>query len=65
MIGSNRLAGLINNAGIVVSGPLLHLRPSEYRRQLEANMIGPLMVTQAFAPCSAQTTRERVQRAES
>ncbi len=50
MIGSNRLAGLINNAGIVVSGPLLHLRPSEYRRQLEANMIGPLMVTQAFAP---------------
>jgi len=50
MIGSNRLAGLINNAGIVVSGPLLYLRPSEYRRQLEANMIGPLMVTQAFAP---------------
>jgi NAD(P)-dependent dehydrogenase (short-subunit alcohol dehydrogenase family) len=50
MIGSNRLAGLVNNAGIVVSGPLLHLRPSEYRRQLEANMIGPLMVTQAFAP---------------
>jgi hypothetical protein len=50
MIGSNRLTGLVNNAGIVVSGPLLHLRPSEYRRQLEANMIGPLMVTQAFAP---------------
>ncbi len=50
MIGSNRLAGLVNNAGIVVSGPLLHLRPSEYSRQLEANMIGPLMVTQAFAP---------------
>jgi hypothetical protein len=50
MIGSTRLTGLVNNAGIVVSGPLLHLRPSEYRRQLEANMIGPLMVTQAFAP---------------
>ncbi len=50
MIGLNRLTGLVNNAGIVVSGPLLHLRPSEYRRQLEANMIGPLMVTQAFAP---------------
>lgn len=50
VIGSNRLAGLVNNAGIVVSGPLLHLRISEYRRQLEANMIGPLMVTQAFAP---------------
>jgi NAD(P)-dependent dehydrogenase (short-subunit alcohol dehydrogenase family) len=50
MLGSNRLAGLVNNAGIVVSGPLLYLRPSEFRRQLEANMLGPLMVTQAFAP---------------
>ena len=50
LLGSNRLAGLVNNAGIVVSGPILHLRPSEFRRQLEANMIGPMMVTQAFAP---------------
>jgi hypothetical protein len=50
LLGSNKLAGLVNNAGIVVSGPLLHLRPSELRRQLEANMIGPMMVTQAFAP---------------
>jgi hypothetical protein len=50
MIGSSKLAGLVNNAGIVVSGPLLYLRQSEYRRQLETNMIGPLMVTQAFAP---------------
>ena len=50
LLGSNRLAGLVNNAGMVVSGPLLHLRPSEFRRQLEANIVGPLMVTQAFAP---------------
>lgn len=50
LLGSNRLAGLVNNAGIVVSGPLLHLKPSQFRRQLEANMIGPMMVTQAFAP---------------
>ena len=50
LLGSNRLAGLVNNAGVVVSGPLLHLRPSELRRQLEANVIGPLMVTQAFSP---------------
>ena len=50
MLGSNRLAGLVNNAGIVVSGPLLYLRPSEFRRQLETNMVGPLMVTQSFAP---------------
>src|SRR6202522_4518365 len=50
MIGDRNLVGLVNNAGIVVSGPLLHLRPSEYRRQLEVNMISPLVVIQAFAP---------------
>ena len=49
MIGDRNLVGLVNNAGIVVSGPLLHLRPSEYRRQLEVNMIAPLVVIQAFA----------------
>jgi NAD(P)-dependent dehydrogenase (short-subunit alcohol dehydrogenase family) len=49
MIGDKNLVGLVNNAGIVVSGPLLYLRPSEYRRQLEVNMISPLVVIQAFA----------------
>jgi NAD(P)-dependent dehydrogenase (short-subunit alcohol dehydrogenase family) len=50
MIGDRNLIGLVNNAGIVVSGPLLYLRPSEYRRQLDVNMIAPLVVIQAFAP---------------
>jgi len=50
MIGNRNLVGLVNNAGIVVSGPLLYLRPSEYRRQLDVNMVSPLVVTQAFAP---------------
>jgi hypothetical protein len=50
MIGERNLVGLVNNAGIVVSGPLLYLRPSEYRRQLDVNMVSPLVVTQAFAP---------------
>jgi NAD(P)-dependent dehydrogenase (short-subunit alcohol dehydrogenase family) len=50
MMGDRNLVGLVNNAGIVVSGPLLHLRPREYRRQLEVNMISPLVVIQAFAP---------------
>src|SRR5580693_440796 len=49
MIGDRNLTGLVNNAGIVVSGPLLHLRPSEYRRQLDVNMVSPLVVIQAFA----------------
>jgi NAD(P)-dependent dehydrogenase (short-subunit alcohol dehydrogenase family) len=50
MIGDRNLVGLVNNAGIVVSGPLLYLRPSEYRRQLDVNMISALVVIQAFAP---------------
>jgi NAD(P)-dependent dehydrogenase (short-subunit alcohol dehydrogenase family) len=50
MIGDRNLVGLVNNAGIVVSGPLLYLRPSDYRRQLDVNMIAPLVVIQAFAP---------------
>ena len=50
MIGNRNLAGLVNNAGIVVSGPLLYLRASEYRRQLDVNMIAPLVVIQNFAP---------------
>jgi hypothetical protein len=50
MIGDRNLVGLVNNAGIVVGGPLLYLRTSEYRRQLEVNMISPLVVIQAFAP---------------
>jgi NAD(P)-dependent dehydrogenase (short-subunit alcohol dehydrogenase family) len=50
MAGDRNLVGLVNNAGIVVSGPLLHLRPSEFRRQLDVNMVSPLVVIQAFAP---------------
>ena len=35
MIGDRNLVGLVNNAGIVVSEPLLYLRPSDFRRQLD------------------------------
>lgn len=44
------LAGLVNNAGIAVSGPLIEVDPDEFRKQLEVNVTGPLLVTQAFAP---------------
>jgi len=44
------LMGLVNNAGIAVSGPLLHLDVAEFRNQLEVNLTGQLIVTQAFAP---------------
>jgi len=44
------LAGLVNNAGIAVAGPLLHLPIDEWRRQLEVNLTGVVIATQAFAP---------------
>lgn len=46
----NKLWGLINNAGIVVPGPLLYLPIKDFRKQLEVNLVGQLIVTQAFAP---------------
>ena len=44
------LAGLINNAGIAVAGPLLELPIERFRSQLEINVIGPIMASQAFGP---------------
>ena len=44
------LAGLVNNAGIGITGPLLELSANEFRRQMEVNLIGPIMATQAFGP---------------
>lgn len=44
------LAGLVNNAGIAVAGPLLYLPVEEFRHQLEVNLTGVLIATQAFAP---------------
>jgi NAD(P)-dependent dehydrogenase (short-subunit alcohol dehydrogenase family) len=44
------LAGLVNNAGVAVPGPLLHLPIDDFRRQIEVNLVGQLRVIQAFAP---------------
>lgn len=49
-LGGATLSGLVNNAGVAVPGPLLHLPIADLRRQLEINLIGQLQVTQAFAP---------------
>jgi NAD(P)-dependent dehydrogenase (short-subunit alcohol dehydrogenase family) len=46
----NGLDGLVNNAGIVVAGPLEILPLDEFRAQLEVNVVGALAVTQAFLP---------------
>lgn len=44
------LAGLVNNAGVAVAGPLLHLPLADWRHQLEVNLTGVVIATQAFSP---------------
>jgi NAD(P)-dependent dehydrogenase (short-subunit alcohol dehydrogenase family) len=45
-----RLDAIVNNAGVVVSGPMETLTPDDWRKQLEINVIGQLAVTQAVLP---------------
>jgi NAD(P)-dependent dehydrogenase (short-subunit alcohol dehydrogenase family) len=49
-LNDGMLFGLVNNAGIAVPGPLLHLATDEFRHQLEVNLVSVLIVTKAFAP---------------
>jgi len=44
------LAGLVNNAGIGVAGPLELLPLAELRRQLEVNLVAPVALCQALLP---------------
>jgi NAD(P)-dependent dehydrogenase (short-subunit alcohol dehydrogenase family) len=48
--GDGGLAGLVNNAGIGVFGPLELIPIEQFRHQLDVNVTGQLAVTQAFLP---------------
>ena len=45
-----RVDALVNNAGIVVGGPVEATAPAELRRQLDVNVVGQAAVTQALMP---------------
>ena len=47
-VGDRPLAGLVNNAGISLTGPLEFMAIDEFRRQLEVNLVGHAAVTQAL-----------------
>lgn len=53
-VGESGLAGLVNNAGIAVAGPLEFIPLDVMREQLEVNVIGQLAVTQALLPLLRQ-----------
>lgn len=44
------LHGLVNNAGIIVQGPVELVPEVEWRRQFEVNTLGPVRVLQEFLP---------------
>lgn len=54
------LAGLVNNAGIAVAGPLEFLPLDDFRRQFEINVFGALAVTQAMLPLLRETPDARI-----
>ncbi len=54
MGGEEGLAGLVNNAGIGVLGPVEALPLAEWRRQFDVNVFGLIAVTQAFLPLLRQ-----------
>jgi NAD(P)-dependent dehydrogenase (short-subunit alcohol dehydrogenase family) len=49
-VGSSGLAGVVNNAGIGLSGPLELLPLRALRQQFEVNVLGQVAVIQAFLP---------------
>jgi NAD(P)-dependent dehydrogenase (short-subunit alcohol dehydrogenase family) len=49
-LGNEPLAGLVNNAGVAVLGPLELLPIEDWRRQFDVNVLGLVAVTQACLP---------------
>jgi NAD(P)-dependent dehydrogenase (short-subunit alcohol dehydrogenase family) len=49
-LGDGELAGLVNNAGIGLAGPIEFFPIDLLRRALEINLVGQVAVTQAFLP---------------
>jgi NAD(P)-dependent dehydrogenase (short-subunit alcohol dehydrogenase family) len=45
-----RLAGIVNNAGIAVAGPVEFVPLEQWRRQLDINVLGVVSMVQAFLP---------------
>ncbi len=46
----NRLVGVVNNAGVAITGPVETVSEEEYRRQFEVNVFGLIAVCQESLP---------------
>jgi NAD(P)-dependent dehydrogenase (short-subunit alcohol dehydrogenase family) len=55
LVGERGLAGLVNNAGMAVAGPLMHIDLEELRYQFDVNVVGVVAMTQAMLPLLQRT----------
>jgi NAD(P)-dependent dehydrogenase (short-subunit alcohol dehydrogenase family) len=55
-VGPSGLLGLVNNAGVARGGPIEFLPLSEWRDQLEVNVVGQVAVTKAALPLLRRAT---------
>ena len=53
------LFGLVNNAGAALPGPLEYLPIEVFRRQLDINLVGQLLVTQVMLPALLAEANDR------
>lgn len=56
---------LVNNAGVLVEGPLDDLDPAAFQRSLAINVGGPFLMTRAVAPAMRRAGRGRILNAAS
>jgi NAD(P)-dependent dehydrogenase (short-subunit alcohol dehydrogenase family) len=56
LVGDAGLDGLVNNAGIIVVGPVETLPLSDFRHQIEVNLIGHIAVAQELLPLLRQAS---------
>ena len=56
-INGDTLAGLVNNAGIAVAGPVLEISVEQFRRQMEVMSLALSLRPRPSARCSARMLR--------
>lgn len=56
----NGLKALVNNAGIVIAGPLMHITTEELRHQMDVNLLSVHRITRALFPSLLKCSDSRI-----
>lgn len=60
LLGSNRLQGLVNNAGLAIGGPMELMPEDKFRYQMEVNVFAVRNVTNTFLPLLKGHKKEKI-----